>query len=324
MVRLYIGIVIMTLFLSGCGVSEQNHLSTEQQAMYDKIDEAVSKYPTWEELGTWVEENDIEWGLRDENGNRPTEEMFDAMDKYGMVGSFLSGEPSVNPDNGVVFLLTRWENLGHNTVIEEIESLNHLTFEDFESWLTNEGMELIDQYYTSRDIIAMDQEGNVLIDPYEDDYIGWYYEIEDDSYFDIIVMFSPQIKYMTYESIFEFDNFKIEIGSRDDTIWRQVDNRFADKNGADVFGIPVTFTNLGDNTGTLSSSRYKFFGPDGREIRSISSYFREDDIWSQGDMRPEASQQGYLMIEYVGDGDYIIEFSFWSESSIDVILTVTK
>jgi len=96
-----------------------------------------------------------------------------------------------------------------------------------------------------------------------------------------------------------------------------------DRDGDDVIGIPVTLKNIGDETGKLSSASYKFFGPDGTEVDGARG-LRDYDIWSQGDMRPQATQDGYFVIEYAGDGEYVIEFSESRQETKEVIFRIEK
>lgn len=130
---------------------------------------------------------------------------------------------------------------------------------------------------------------------------------------------------VSFGSAFMFRDFEIQIGSSDEVIWLTVENSFSDYFGHDVVGIPVKVTNYSGESGRLNSFSYKFFGPDGTEVREASSFsFQDYDIWSQGDMRHEASQEGYFMLMYDGDGDYIIEFSGARSGYEEVILPIKK
>jgi len=130
--------------------------------------------------------------------------------------------------------------------------------------------------------------------------------------------------YLTFGSTFVFDGFEIEIGEVDDIIWLVVDNRLVDVHEHDVVGIPVTVTNHSGETGRLNSFYYVFFGANGTQLSSVSAFFREYDIHGQGDMRDGASQSGYFLMLYDGDGYYFIEFSRFWEDVIEVKLPITK
>lgn len=128
---------------------------------------------------------------------------------------------------------------------------------------------------------------------------------------------------VSFDSTFMFRDFEIEIGSADDVIWRTVENSRNDYFGNDVVGIPVTMTNFSGETGRLNSFSYKFFGSEGTQLSSVIGH-SDYHIWDQGDMRHEASQEGFFMLMYDGDGDYIIEFSSPGEDTIEVVLPINK
>lgn len=128
---------------------------------------------------------------------------------------------------------------------------------------------------------------------------------------------------VSFGSTFMFRDFEIEIGSVDDVIWRTVENSYNDYYGNDVVGIPVTVTNFSGESGRLNSFSYSFFGPNGTQLSNVIGH-KEYHIWDQGDMRHEASQQGYFMLMYDGDGDYVIEFSGARSEYVEVVLPIKK
>ena len=85
---------------------------------------------------------------------------------------------------------------------------------------------------------------------------------------------------LTFGSTFEFWDFEVEIGSEEDVIFRTVENQYSDDYGADVLGIPVKITNVGEESGRLSSWVYTFFGPDETQTKNMESWFDDYDIWS--------------------------------------------
>lgn len=126
---------------------------------------------------------------------------------------------------------------------------------------------------------------------------------------------------LTFGSTFTHRDFEITIGSEDDIIWRTVQSGWSDLYGEYVVGIPVHVTNLSGETGRVNTFSYSFFGSAGTRLDSVDTLFRDYDIWAQGDMRDGASQEGFFMILYDGDGDYFIEFSM---PDLEVVLPITR
>jgi len=129
-----------------------------------------------------------------------------------------------------------------------------------------------------------------------------------------------QSDYLTLGSTFEFDDFEITLG--DSISWTTLENQFSDMDGSDVFYIPITLTNLSDETQGLNMFSYTLFGSAGTQLDSVSSFFDDDVAWA-GDMRPGATLESNLHILYDGDGEYYIEFDNWSES-LEVMISVSK
>lgn len=135
----------------------------------------------------------------------------------------------------------------------------------------------------------------------------------------------PEDEILTFGSVLMHDDFEIEIGSADDIIWRILENQFSDYYGYDVFGVPVRVTNLSGETGRLAAFSYDFFAPDGTRLHEIDMHFDSYDIWHQGTMRHEASQEGYFIFLYKGDGDYFIEFTdLFRTDVLEAVLPITK
>lgn len=128
-------------------------------------------------------------------------------------------------------------------------------------------------------------------------------------------------KELTYGDTFTFDKLEITCGGQ--IKWTKLNNQFSDKNGADVMEVPVTIKNISDETHGLNPFYYNFYGPDGNEIDSVSTYF-DNDVFQAGDMRSGATQSTFFHILYSGDGDYYIEFSTILSDKIEVKLPVKK
>ncbi len=126
---------------------------------------------------------------------------------------------------------------------------------------------------------------------------------------------------LTLGSTFEFDNLEITLGG--DINWTTIDNEFADHAGADVFYIPITVTNLSDETHGLNMFAVRQFGSQGTQLDSISTWFMENDIDFAGEMRSGATQEAYMHILYDGDGEYVLEFGFLN-TEIEVKIPVIK
>jgi len=126
--------------------------------------------------------------------------------------------------------------------------------------------------------------------------------------------------YLTLGSTFEFDDLEITIGT--DIEWVTVENQFSDHDGADVIQLPITITNLSDDTHGLNMFFFTFFGSNGTRLDGVSSFF-DNSVDFAGDMRSGATQESYMYILFDGDGEYVIEFNDWSET-IEVIFNITQ
>ena len=104
---------------------------------------------------------------------------------------------------------------------------------------------------------------------------------------------------------FIFDNLSITI-SPQYTI-TSVDNQFSDYYNDKVIAVPVSITNISDETYNLFSGYVREFGSKGVSLDSVDVYF-DDGRNIYDDLRPGATTQGHLYLLYDGDGDYCIEF----------------
>jgi hypothetical protein len=114
---------------------------------------------------------------------------------------------------------------------------------------------------------------------------------------------------LTLGDSFEFSGSsgEVEISFGTNISWTTVDNTWSQHHGAIVFSVPISVTNIGTETAGLNLFDFSLFGADGLQLSSVSSM--DGDIAWEGNMRPGATQEGYLHFLYVGDGQYAIEFA---------------
>jgi len=110
---------------------------------------------------------------------------------------------------------------------------------------------------------------------------------------------------------FQFDGSSglIELTFGENITFTTVENQFSDLDGESVIIIPVTLTNIGDETGSLNMFDITVFGANGVSLDSVDAFFMDDDIRWGNDLRPGSSVESYLHILYDGDGEYVIEFA---------------
>jgi len=102
----------------------------------------------------------------------------------------------------------------------------------------------------------------------------------------------------------------LEITIADNISWGLIRSR-TDLNGEYYFFLPVTLNNLSEET-TGFPWGFDIFGPNGNALDSIAWEVEEDDISrGAGDILPGATLTGYLHVLFVGDGEYIFEFTDW-------------
>ena len=118
---------------------------------------------------------------------------------------------------------------------------------------------------------------------------------------------------------FEFDDLEITIF--DDFSWGVISNSWSDLYGEEYFYLPVTVTNIGDSTNSFPWN-FTIFGPDGVELANVARGVEGDDISRSGDIRPDVTLEGYIHVLFDGNGEYVIEFSRWSDDDIQVIFQV--
>ena len=127
---------------------------------------------------------------------------------------------------------------------------------------------------------------------------------------------------ISFGDTFTFDNLEITFGS--DVTWGTLENQFSDLDGEDVFMVPITIVNIGDDTHGLNMFFFTQFGPDGNNLDDVSAFFMDEDVSFAGDMRSGATQESVMVFHYVGDGDYIVEFSELLGDTTEVVLPIAQ
>ncbi len=113
---------------------------------------------------------------------------------------------------------------------------------------------------------------------------------------------------------FEYSDLEITIGP--DYSFDTVDNEFSEYHNQTAVKMPITIKNIGDESNSLNMFSYNIYGPQGTEVKKLSSYF-DDDIDFAGELRPEASYTKYLYFLYEDNGIYEIDFdNFWQDNII--------
>jgi len=120
---------------------------------------------------------------------------------------------------------------------------------------------------------------------------------------------APTSQNATFDMPFIFDDLEITLSSN--YSWVVIDESTSVNDGEDVIRVPITITNVGDYPNWLSFFSLMLLGPNNYFIDDATYYFGTDDItyFGRPDILPGETQTGYLHILYVGDGDYLIEFT---------------
>lgn len=124
---------------------------------------------------------------------------------------------------------------------------------------------------------------------------------------------------------FEFNGSSglIELTFGTDITFTTVENSYSEYHGQDVISIPVTMTNLGEDTARFNSFDTIEFGTNGTSLGLVDMLVEGDDIRSGHELRPEATVTSNYHLLYDGDGEYVIEFDGRS-SSFDLVFTIEK
>jgi len=114
---------------------------------------------------------------------------------------------------------------------------------------------------------------------------------------------------------FIFDGFEITIF--DSIIWHE--------SAEDTIKVPITLTNLSEETRAFNWYRMTTYGAAGLTVRS-SFNFDEDNIQHRlRDMRGGAtSSDMFIYIPYDGDGDYFISFDTHDEATREVKIHISR
>lgn len=120
---------------------------------------------------------------------------------------------------------------------------------------------------------------------------------------------------------FTFDDLEITVGQ--DISFTKIDNEWSEHDGKEVVKVPVTVKNIKDETHSLNMFYYSFYGSQGTQLNSASSYF-DEGLDEAGDLRSGASYTKYFYFLYDGNGTYSIEFSDVWSPKITVNFEVNK
>jgi len=124
---------------------------------------------------------------------------------------------------------------------------------------------------------------------------------------------------------FVFDNFEITISGN--TILLESEN--SDDEDTDIseyiVKLPITLTNLDDETRRFNWSTMDIYGTSGVALRRSFSFQHDDNIeFFLRDMRAGATTSDmYLYFPYDGDGYYYISFSTWVEATREVKIHIS-
>jgi len=105
-----------------------------------------------------------------------------------------------------------------------------------------------------------------------------------------------------------------------------IDNQFSENNGEEVIVIPVTMTNVGDETGRLNMFDVTIFGSNGSSLNSVDAHFTANSILWGNDLRTGASVSSYFHVLYDGSGEYVVEFAsgFGFGDRVELIFEVSR
>ena len=122
-------------------------------------------------------------------------------------------------------------------------------------------------------------------------------------------------KKINLDETFVLDEMELTISSN--ITYDTVDNEFSDYHRATAVKLPITVKNISNETKSLNSFYYSFFGSKGIEINDLGFYF-DDSINDGGNLKPTASYTKYFYMPYDGNGKYSIEFNdFKNEYTLD-------
>ena len=120
---------------------------------------------------------------------------------------------------------------------------------------------------------------------------------------------------------FIFDDLEITIS--DEIEWSTINARWSEHHRERYFSLPVTITNVGDESNSLGWGT-SIFGPNGVELDVITFIIDVDDITRTGDIRPGATLESFLNVLFDGYGEYVLEISDWRNPTIQVFMNVEE
>lgn len=104
---------------------------------------------------------------------------------------------------------------------------------------------------------------------------------------------------------------------------------FADNDGAYVFYIPITVTNVGDTSNGLSIWGVNVFSPEGIGLMGdanqshLERAFSETSIFEVGNVQPGVTKEGNIYVFYSQDGEYTVEFyNRYNETAVTLKFTL--
>lgn len=120
-------------------------------------------------------------------------------------------------------------------------------------------------------------------------------------------------------NVVNFDGLQIEFTQ--DCKIETVDNQFSEYNGTKTIGVPVSITNISNETNYLNMFYLKVYGSNGVQSDYLNNYFDDGQlVFSK--LRPGASVDAYIYIPYDGDGDYYVSFEKIGQASIDQLIHI--
>ncbi len=120
---------------------------------------------------------------------------------------------------------------------------------------------------------------------------------------------------------FTFDDYEITIGNN--YSFTTVNNSYSEHYGKDVIKLPVTIKNVTTKDNDhLNMYYYQYYGPSGKELPSLRSYFSSAAIdYMYVDSGETITKYFYIL--YDGDGKYKIHFDNHKEEK-DIEFTIKK
>jgi len=118
---------------------------------------------------------------------------------------------------------------------------------------------------------------------------------------------------VTLGKTFEFDGLEITLGRN--IGFTKYRSHHSELDGAYVFYIPATVTNISDSSNGLEMWQVTVYSPGGVSLTDtnnayeIEHAYNEDSIFSVGNVQPDVTKQGNIYILYDKDGEYIIELN---------------